>query len=285
MDCEAEMSDKIEKLKNEILEQIETDQIVLPTLPEIALKAKDIAEDPDSNAKQLAEAINQDPAMAARIIKVANSPMFRTSNELENVQGAIMRLGVTQVANLVSGLAMKQMFQATTDGVDKLLRRTWQSSLQISGVASVLCKNFTKLKPDYAMLAGLTHQIGTLPILSYAEETGDISDLISLQKVVNQIHPIIGEKILSHWDFPQEICIIPKNYLDFDRGEPSDAVDYIDIITVANIEVYLSTHPDSKDKIDVEKINSYHRLGILEDEGFTEDQMNEASSTMQSMNM
>ena len=158
-----------EKVSQEIFEAIDSDQLVLPTLPEIALRVRDVANDPDASVKLLADTISTDAALTARIIKVANSPLFRAPREIEDLNMALSRLGMQYTCNLATGLAMEQMFQATSDMVDKRLREVWSRSTEIAGICHVICKHKTKLRPDQAALAGLIHQIGVLPILSYAE--------------------------------------------------------------------------------------------------------------------
>mgnify|MGYP000281771001 CR=1 FL=1 len=112
----------------------------------------------------------EDDDITARIIKVVNSPLLRTSKEITDIQMAISRLGINYTCNLATGLAMEQMFQATSDVVDRKMREVWNKSTEIAGICHVLCRHYTRLMPDQATLAGLVHQIGVLPILTYAEE-------------------------------------------------------------------------------------------------------------------
>lgn len=245
----------------EITELIESDQLVLPTLPEVALKARDTAEDPNASAKDLAKVINNDAAMTARIIKVANSPIMRGAREVEDVQMAIARLGITCISNLITGLAMEQMFQATSDFIDKEMRASWGHSTEVAGIANVLTRHYTKLKPDQATLAGLVHNIGILPILTYAEDSGKLNDPISLQSVIEKIHPRIGVKILQSWDFPKELVDVPGNYLNFDRDTGSDRPDYADIVMVANLQTFIGKeHPYTA--LDWQEIPAFGRIGL-----------------------
>ncbi len=154
----------------EVQEAIDSDQLVLPTMPEMALKVREVAEDEDAIIKDLADVISNDAGLTARIIKVANSPIFRAPREIEDLNMALSRLGMKYTSNLAIGLAMEQMFQATSDFIDSRMREIWKKSSEIAGMSYVLCKHFTKLSPDQAALAGLIHKIGALPILTFAEE-------------------------------------------------------------------------------------------------------------------
>ncbi|CAM3757682.1 MULTISPECIES: HDOD domain-containing protein [Pseudomonadaceae] len=254
------MSKLAEKVQQELIHAIENDELVLPTLPEVALRVREAAEDPDIGIPQISKVIGNDAALTARIIKVVNSPLLRSNKEITDLQMAVSRLGINYTCNLATGLAMEQMFQATSDVVDRKMREVWNKSTEIAGICHVLCRHYTRLMPDQATLAGLVHQIGVLPILTYAEEHNELlADSISLNHVIEQIHPIIGDKILRTWEFPEPIAIVPSQYLDFTRD--SAKVDYVDIVQVATLQSYLgSEHPYTQ--LDWSKVPAFAKLGL-----------------------
>ncbi len=254
------MSKLAEKVQQELLRAIDNDELVLPTLPEVALRVREAAEDPDISIQDLAKVIGNDAALTARIIKVVNSPLLRTNKEINDLQMAISRLGINYTCNLATGLAMEQMFQATSDVVDRKMREVWTKSTEIAGICHALCRHYTRLAPDQATLAGLVHQIGVLPILTYAEEHSELlADSISLNHVIERIHPIIGDRILKAWDFPAPIAAVPGQHLDFSRD--SAKVDYVDIVQVATLQSYLgSQHPYTE--LDWAIIPAFAKLGL-----------------------
>jgi HD-like signal output (HDOD) protein len=214
--------------------------------------------------------IGNDAALTARIIKVVNSPLLRTNKAINDLQMAVSRLGINYTCNLATGLAMEQMFQATSDVVDRKMREVWNKSTEIAGICHVLCKHYTRLMPDQATLAGLVHQIGVLPILTYAEDHNELlSDSISLNHVIEQIHPMIGDKILRTWDFPELIAMVPSQHLDFTRD--SAKVDYVDIVQVAILQSYLgSQHPYTQ--LDWSQIPAFHKLGLDPQQNLNDDE-------------
>ncbi len=264
------MSKLAEKVQKELTQAIDNDELVLPTLPEVALKVREAAEDPEISIPQLSKVIGNDAALTARIIKVVNSPLLRTNKEITDLQMAVGRLGINYTCNLATGLAMEQMFQATSDVVDRKMREVWNKSTEIAGICHVLCKHYTRLLPDQATLAGLVHQIGVLPILTYAEDHSELlADSISLNHVIEQIHPIIGDKILRTWDFPELIAMVPSQYLDFTRD--SAKVDYVDIVQVATLQSYIgSEHPYTK--LDWSQIPAFAKLGLDPNQNLNEDE-------------
>lgn len=253
------MNPLAEKVAHEIIQLIDNDKLVLPTMPEMALKVREASEDPDAGIMDLAKVISHDAALTARIIKVANSPLFRAPREIEDLNMALSRLGMESTANLATGLAMEQMFQATSDNIDKRMRDVWNSSSEIAGICHVLCKHYTKLRPDQAALAGLVFQIGILPILSYAEDHPSLlRDSISLDMVIDTVHPRIGVKILTAWEFPQELRNVPVLYRDYNSKKPK--VDYADLVTVAMLQTLSGT--ERVLDIDYSKVTAFERIGL-----------------------
>lgn len=251
------MNSLAEKVALAITDAIETDELVLPTMPEMALKVREVAENPNASVKQLADVIGSDAGLTARIIKVANSALYRGAVEIQDLNMALMRLGMSTTCTLATGLAMEQMFQATTDMVDKRLRQTWQISSEIAGLCTLLCKRYTRLRPDQATLAGLVHKIGVLPILSYAEDhPALLKDSITLDSIIKATHPSIGVKILTAWDFPKDIQKIPVSHLHFARKVPQ--ADYADLVTVALLEA----QKDQFSSLDYSAIPAFARLRI-----------------------
>lgn len=246
---------------HELLDALNHDRLTLPTLPEVALRIRESVDDPNVSAAQLAQVIGNDAALAARIIKVANSPLLRGRMAIDNLQSAITRLGITFVRNLATGLAMEQMFQATNDLVDKRLRDSWEHSIEVASISHVLASHYTRLKPDQATLAGLVHEIGMLPILACAE---DVPELLASEdtfnSIIDQLHPQIGTAILKAWDFPPELIAVPMGYLDLGRiSQPGP--DYVDIVTVANLQSYAGTqHPLTQ--FDWAQVPAFGKLGL-----------------------
>ena len=262
------MSQLADKVREDIKTAILKDKLVLPTLPEVALKVREVADDPNSDIDKLAGVIGGDAALSARIIRVANSPLLRASRAIEDLRTALMRLGISYTCNIATGLAMEQMFQATSDIVDMRMREVWSRSSEVAGISHVLCRHYTKLRPDQATLAGLVHKIGVLPILTYAEDNPALlSDSLTLDKVIDELHPELGDMILQAWGFPPELVHIPTQHLDFSRNVPK--ADYADVVTVAMLQSYAGSD-SALANVDYNSVNAFARLGLDPDIQVTE---------------
>lgn len=254
------MNPIVEKVREDIFSAIKSDKLVLPTLPEVALKVREVADDPNASIDQLTQTIGHDAALSARIIRVANSPLLRASRAIDDLRTALMRLGISYTCNIATGLAMEQMFQATSDLVDIRMREVWSRSSEVAGICYVLCKHYTKLRPDQATLAGLVHKIGVLPILTYAEDhPALLKDSLTLDSVIETLHAPIGDLILKTWNFPAEIAMVPTQHLDFTRKVPK--ADYADLVTVAMLQSYMGTE-NPMSKVDYHTVTAFGRLGL-----------------------
>lgn len=257
------MTSLAKRVSNDIIERLKNNDLIMPTLPEVALQVREVAQDPFSSLSDLTHIIARDPALSARLIKISNSPLMRAANPASDIQAAVTRLGVTHTSNLATGLAMEQMFQATSEMIDKRLRHCWTHSLEIAASVQVLAQHFTKLPSDQAMLAGLTHQIGMLPILAFAEEHHELlADGISLDMVLDTLHCTLGAYILREWKFSAEVVRAALEYRKWDRQVA--APDLCDLVQVATLQSYAdSNHPLSK--IDRNQVGAFARLGLASD--------------------
>ncbi|QYZ64904.1 MAG: histidine kinase [Gammaproteobacteria bacterium (ex Lamellibrachia satsuma)] len=222
-----------------IFKAIDEHKLTLPTLPEVALRVRDAVESEDSTAQQIAKIVATDAALSARLLQVANSPLYRGSNPIDNLQMAVARLGTRLVRSLVVSLIMQQIFQATCDILDKRFRQLWEESVQIAAISRVLAQNLKHLDREQAMLAGLIHNIGALPVLTMAEHSPElISDQEELDRVIEALSPRIGKRILEDWDFPESLIKVPAHFQDlgYDGGTQAD---YVDVVLVARMQTAL----------------------------------------------
>ncbi len=249
---------------NGLFEDLEKDRLVLPTLPEVALKVRDTLEDDNSSMMDVAHVITHDAALSARLIQISNSPLLRASRQVETVEAAVARMGSNMVRNLVTSIAMEQMFQATTDATDVRLRAAWENSTQIAAIASALSIPQTNLQTDQALLAGLVHDIGILPILSRAEDYPELlDDEEALDNIITSAHVKIGEAILRTWNFSEELVKVAAEHENLSRRHEGPP-DYVDIVIVANMQdAYGTDRPYGQ--VDWSNVPAFEKLGMETD--------------------
>ncbi len=246
---------------NELVQDLESGDLQLPTLPEVALRVRDVVDDENANASQIADIIAQDAALSARLLQVVNSPLYRGRQEIDRLSMVIARLGSKLVRNLVTSQVMKQMFQATNDMVDQRLRAVWEHSVQVAAISRALASRAPGIEPDQAMLAGLLHDVGTLPILYRAEERDELLDTPGLlDHLIETLHTRIGGAILKHWKFPEALVAVAAEHEDLTR-EHAGPADLIDVVQVANLQSHIDTD-HALSQADWSKIPAFHQLGL-----------------------
>lgn len=249
-----------EKFYIALLDDLEKQKLVLPTMPEVALKVRDAVADEDASAKQIANVIALDPAISARMIQVANSPLLRGSQKTDTVEQAITRMGHALVKSMVTTMAMQQVFKANNPLTKKYMQEIWTQSTQVASIASAMASHFTKLKPDQAMLAGLVHNIGALPIITRAEEIPALmKDEKIFSSLIERLSGPIGTSIMKNWNFPDELSIVANEHSNYSYD--SEKIDYVDVVIVAKLQNLAgSNHPDAQ--IDWNNVPSFCKLGL-----------------------
>ncbi len=248
-------------LVEEIRTEIENRTLQLPTLPEVALQIRDEVESDDADANTIATMVAKDAALSARLLQVANSPLYRGRTEIESIQQAITRLGLKMVRSLVVSLAMKQIFQATSDTLDKQFRKIWDDSLQVAAISHMLARTVPELEKEQAMLGGLVHNIGALPILTKIDECfGFEAGETVVAHMVNDLGPEIGAAILKDWNFPESLAIIPTACLDLEY-DPGPAPTYADIVLVARLQ-NLATKNDTGVEAGWRHVPAFAKIGM-----------------------
>lgn len=264
---------------NTIIKDLENGTLVLPTLPEVALKVREVVDDPDATAAQLADIITTDAALSARLLKVANSALYRGRIPTESVQMAVSRLGMSMVRNLVTSLVMEQMFQPTSARLEKRLRELWEHSTKVAASCQLIAKNIPNIKTDEAMLAGLIHKIGVLPILMKADEMPElVKDSKTLDQIIHNLHPRIGKAILESWEFPESMikAVFQHENINYNSGDAGP--DLTDVVQVANLQSYFGTDK-ALDPVTLGKIVSFEKCGV--DIGISVTELDENSEEYQ----
>ena len=138
-----------------------------------------------------------------------------------------------------------------------------EHSTTVAAISHALANKFTKLTPDQALLAGLVHDIGSLPIIARAEDIPDLlRNVDMLDRIINQTHNKVGKAILSKWNFPQEIIDVAEYHDDLNYD--SSTADYVDIVVVANLQSYLGTS-HRLNEVDWKTVPSFKKLGMETD--------------------
>lgn len=194
----------------------------IPTLPNISIRLQQ-AMQKDPGISEIVKIVELDPVIAAKLIQVANSPFYRTANPITTCHGAINRLGLNTTRSLVTSISMRNLFHSSNKNINIRFQKLWEQSVKISVISCTLASLTRKADPGEALLAGLVHNIGALPLLKFASELPeDGYDSNDLDRCLRHAQGMIGTFILKKWDFPEsleKIPIICQNWYFDDSSE------------------------------------------------------------------
>ncbi len=193
----------------EISQDLSTDNLQLPSLPEIALRIRNALADDTVSSEKIVQLVGSEPVLAARLLQAANCALFhRGSQPISDLRTAITRLGYRMVRNVSISLAAQQVFIGyTVRELRPNLERIWKHSIRVAAVAHQLAIHHPSIDPDEAFLAGLLHDIGKLYILMRAKDYPQLFECEpAFQNVTTEWAPRIGCAILKAWGISDELA-------------------------------------------------------------------------------
>ncbi len=219
----------------DIYHAINSGKLALPSLPEMALRIRAAVNAEDATALRVAKIIELDPNITGRIIQMANSSIFSGHKNVTSCEEAVMRLGLRVVRDMVTCMAMQQLYTAPVGLLKTTLAQLWEASVHVAAISCVLASITPRMNPEKALLAGLVHNIGALPVVSYAESHPALSaNKAVLQSMLDELRGPIGKLILESWNFDTELTAIPMQISNWFRDE-NEIIDYADIVIVAKV--------------------------------------------------
>ena len=219
--------------------ELSSGKIDLPSFPEVATRVRQLLADPKSSVDQVVRVVGSEPALAARLMRVANASAFnRSGKQITDLRTAINRIGYSMVRTAAMAFAMSQLRRgAKLERLQARLDALWAESTQVAALAYVLARNSTKVNPDEAALAGMMHGIGKLYIMTRAAQHPDLFvDDAALNEILDSWHASIGKAILENWEFSDETAAAVGEQEDHSREEEVEP-DLRDVIAIAILMV------------------------------------------------
>jgi len=188
----------------------------LPTLPTVALRVIDLTRNPKSQISDYAKVIETDPALAARILKMANGSFYGRSGNVANLQSALVLLGLREIRNLALSLAVFHTLPAQAGQVVFDRERFWTHSIACAYIAQMIAQELKLPDPDKYYVGGLLHDVGKIvldhyfhdkfsDVLKFVTENG-LSTVQAEEFVFGCNHSDIGEWLAAKWKFPPHVC-------------------------------------------------------------------------------
>lgn len=238
----------------------------LPTLPEIPLKVRRVVDDPNATLGQLVRLLSADPVLTGRLILRANSALYGNLPPVRTLQGAVERLGFIPTRNLVISLTMSKIFQARgSEQVRQKLAQLWKTATHVAALCDVFSRRIPHLDHSEALLAGLLHNIGALPIVAaYARQEAPLTNR-ELDRLIEPLYPELGRWILQEWKMPDVIADAAGMHCDYLREHEGPA-DYLDVVIIACLHAYRGgNHPLGR-LLHWTEVPAFEKLGLSPDD-------------------
>ncbi len=218
----------------------------LPALPATAARILQLAADPRANARQLADIIEQDPGLAAQVLRYANSSLYGYAGSINNLQTAIARvLGFEYVLNLALGFSIGKSLRVPLDGPFGL-DAFWKHAVYAARLVELLARQLPKkLRPPRgtAYLAGLLQNLGRLVlghtfqpeffILNrFAQANPDMPTCELEKHVLGVTHDQIGAWLMEAWNLPAELVVAVRHHHDEEYWDQHAT--YSQLVLIAN---------------------------------------------------
>lgn len=181
----------------------------LPPMPQVILRVHRLIDSGLFNMEDLARGIELDPALATKMVGVANSPFYAGMEPAPSVRDAIVRVGMLETRNILMAIMLRsRVFRVP--GFETLTQEMWEHALAASVTTRALAVHM-RLDPDLGFLGGLVHDVGRGVVLSCAGDLRRRSrgrlqfDLALLERVNECLHPGLGAVVANSWNLGDEL--------------------------------------------------------------------------------
>lgn len=176
------------------------EEFQLPVLPGMLMQLISLMEDDKTTFQDMARLIMTDQVLISRILKIANSPLYGGSGQVDSIHFAVVRLGMREIMNIVTGIQINSMQYREVP--QERLQQILDDALKTAFVASGLARH-CRLDPEEAFLGGLLLDLGKTVILSVAKDFHIEQSL--LDDLMTSRHGDIGALIAKKWNYPESI--------------------------------------------------------------------------------
>ncbi len=217
--------------------ELSAGRVELPSFPEAVLRVRQVLSEPNSTLDKVVRVVSSEPALAARLLRIANSASLNTTGKpIKDLRTAINRMGYNLVRSACMSFAMAQVrASAKLEAVRSDLNRLWERSMLVAAFSCVVARRCTRINPDEAMLTGLLHGIGKLYVYTrVADHPALFRDAATLNQIVDEWHVEIGKAILENWGFAEATVQAVADQAIVDRPGIESA-DLSDVILVASV--------------------------------------------------
>ena len=209
-----------DKLEQALVQKLDSGDIELPLLPQVASQVMALAADATADAAKLSSLIHQDQALAAHVLRIANSPAYMPRSPVVSLQHAVAMLGINLLSEIAFTASLKNgAFQVP--GHEDHVKLLWRHSLA-SGAFGKEVARMRRVNVETAYLCGLLHGIGKPVVLrtvaNLAKELKVPADRAVMQQLLDGYHTRVGTLIADKWGLPKQVAEAIACYQEYDHA-------------------------------------------------------------------
>ncbi|MBD3221251.1 HDOD domain-containing protein [bacterium] len=189
----------------------------LPTLPSVVQKLLVMLRDPEFSARDVSAAICSDQALAARVLKLVNSPAYGIAHDIQSIDRAVIILGSEALQSLVLCAGVTAAMEAMANPA--MLNGFWHHAYHVATSAHDLAERGDGAEPSEVFLAGLVHDLGELVLaVLRPDEWLRVRDLGARDRIANEkrylglTHTRAGHMLATRWCLPEEIADVAREH-------------------------------------------------------------------------
>ncbi|MBD3221104.1 HDOD domain-containing protein [bacterium] len=203
----------------------------LPTIPETLTRILELLEDPNSGARDLAAVIRSDAPLAAKILRLANSPLYQKNRSITTVQECVAVLGYRTVRQVALCVAVVSSLGKECDARAAALdyRDLWRHCVTVGAVSQELARAVRHESPETVFTGGLLHDLGKFVLtichprhyadLVVARRRSGLPLVEAERRDLGFDHAQAGGALARSWNFPDVLIAMIAGHHD---REPSD---------------------------------------------------------------
>lgn len=183
-----------------------------PLLPVAALELLALTRNPNVEFRQVLELLESDPLVAARTLRVAQSPAFARGEPLRSLESAITRLGLGTLTDIFMQVSISSRVFRSKHYAEPM-ERLRRHSVAVAHVARLVCR-VTSLPDEYAFLCGLLHDIGAaIALLTLGDPNAkNPPSLRAASSAVWECHAEAGGIVCNSWKLPPDVVWVVKSH-------------------------------------------------------------------------
>ena len=209
-------------------------ELDIPSLPAIAINLRQAMEK-EVGVDEVVQIVQLDPVISAKLIDVANCPLYVTVVPTKSCFDAVKKVGVNATRSLVTSLSIKNIFKSDSVKIKVLLNDLWKNSLQLSSLSYVLAAESKQKKPEEALLAGLVCDIGAIPFFNFiANLPAEYYNEEEIKEALPIVKPVVGASILKNWGFAEEFIQVALFSNDWYQ-DTEESLSYTDIVVLSRL--------------------------------------------------